>query len=416
MGILEEYKSTKNRDILLNASIKMIKDKYNISISDAVLSKIINNIISVISNDAILLNTSVKLSELNNLTLVKIKDFVGRQIKPDKETSEINQITIQTQANITEAPQPSLTPENQSQVIQNTLPNVSIEKRISEDDELLNKLQELEEKRRVANSILLDQSVNDNSSINIFENSINTEDKSNNTIAISSITDNIYKSMVTKKPVNKKTIILNSYDRDWVNQPIRNTLQFNIDIDLQQNIIEPSKILFPTYVKELTPYINMIITDGNKVHKYTFIYHKNNGGWDEWNLVNSNPNQMYFTKKDWKITFMDFLNKDLKLGNDDIQVSEVSIYNDQDNNEGFRVKLLSDKKHHNLERIRKYDDMLLKIYSDKIVNVTVLENNDDCIVLINNDAKLKQEDFINSKLLNLKAQYFLIFSYYAKEP
>lgn len=415
MGILDEYKSPKNRDILINASLKMIKDKYNVSINDKTLDKIVNNIISVISNDAILLNISVKLIELNNLTLAKVKEFVGKQIKMDKEKSELNDIKDEQNSIVEHS-------IDTSHVIYNQYisQNDTIEQKISEDDELLNKLQELEEKRRVTNSLLLDQNKIDS----IANSSIATEEITeidDNKIALSSITEHIYKSVAAKKPIVKKTFIINSHSRDWINQPVRNILQFNISIDLQQNFIEPYKIIFPSYVKDLTPLIHMIITDGSKVYKYIFILHKNNGDWDEWVLINNHHQNVFFINNDWKITFLDFLNKDLKLGNDDIKICEVSSYTDDDDNKGFLARISFEKSNftnseYNLERIRKYDNILLKTYSNTIVNITVIANNIDTILFSNNDGMLRQEDFINSKLLNTRAQYFLIFSYYSKEP
>ena len=384
MGAIDEYKSVKNRDLLLHASVKMIKDKYNITINDPMLIKIINNIISIISNDAILINTSVKLSELNNLTLTKIKEFIGKQMKEveAKENTEENISTLEKQ-------------------------------KISEDDELLNKVQELEEKRRMANSLLLDAETDQPVAQGTTEP---PEDNFN----IASIKEQIYKTVIektmTKKPVQKKTFIIGSNSRDWVNQPQRHILQFNIGIDLQQNVVEPVKILFPKHVKHLTPYVNMVITDALKVQKYTYILHKNNGDWDEWILINNTDQPILFTHNDWKITFYDFLNKDLKLGNDDIKICEVSKYNED---EGFSLKIVLEKKHYayfeyNLQSIKQNDDLVLNTFTNQYVNVRVLENNIEVIVIAN-DGSLRQEDFINSKLLNIRAQYFMVFSYYSKD-
>lgn len=410
MGILDDYRSPKNRGLLLNASIKMIKDKYDLVMNDDVLKKIVGNVISVISNDAILLNTSIKLPELNNMTLIKIKEYIGKQIKLEtvKEEDDMQ--------------------ENAIPIHEDTKINI----KLSEDDELLNKMKELEEKRRLAN-ILLDQNTVDDikdadvqSAYEQAPQQMPQQAQQRTDMKIA--TDHIYKAISERSRKTKKTFIVNSHDRDWVNQPARNILQFNIALDLQNNVVEPCKILFPKHVKDSTPYVNMVITDGMRVQKYNFILYKNNGDWDEWTLVSEHTDQpLYFTHNNWKITFYDFLHKELKLGNDDIRITEVSKYTTDtkpddseagDAGEAFACKLMLEKKHYayfeyRLQSIRKYDDLLLKTFSNNIAKVRVVENNIETIML--SGSNLKQGDFINSKLLNCRAQYVMIFTYYSKD-
>ena len=412
MGILDDYKSVKNRTLIFQASIKMIKDKYGISVNDVILSKIADNVISVISNDAILLNTPIKLNELNNLTLTKIKEYIGKQIKTDDVHEQREQ-----RDQIEQGEKGEQVPTNENDM---GVPKLSI--KLSDDNELLNRMKTLEEKRRLS-SIVGEQ--------NLLKLEENTPQLAN-TIAVAdvpevqpivlpTITEHIYKA-VTDKGKNKKTFIIGSYDRDWVNQPVRNVLQFNIGLDLQTNVVEPLKILFPKFVKELTPYVNMVITDGIRVQKYNYIFYKNNGDWDEWTLISEHiEKEIDLTRNNWKISFYDFLHKELQLGNDDIKIAEVSKYVDTDNSydcDVFACKIMLEKKHYayyeyDLQSIRKYDDILLKTYSNDIVRVKVIENNISTIMLSKDG--LKAEDFINSKLLNCKSQYVMMFSYYAKD-
>jgi hypothetical protein len=392
MGIFDEYKSIKNRDLIFNAATKMIKDKFNININNDTLLKLINNIISVISNDAILLNKHMKLTEYNNLTLAKIKEYIGKQIHKDNDLQK---------------------PKDD-------------DSKIYDDDELLSKVQELEEKRRVSSTIL--SNITDENIKAVSENLEKVDVL--NSIDNDFIFDNIitdteskfifnnqkHKSLLynTKKYRVKKTFMINTFDRDWILQPLRNTLQFKISIDLQLNIVEPLKILFPLNVKTLTPYVNMLLTDSLKLQKYIFLFNKNIGDWDEWILIdNQNVQPINVSHNEWKITFTDFINKELRLGSDDIIVTEISNFG----KEGYCAKISFDKNYDYLQNsIKSFDYILLKTFSSNFVNVMVLDNKIDTLILSNNNDTLKQEDFINSKILNYKAQYFIFFSYYSKEP
>ena len=70
MAIIDEFKSEKNRDLIIHASNKMLLDKYKLSLKVEILTNIINTIISSMSKDAILMNNTVKLMELNNIYII----------------------------------------------------------------------------------------------------------------------------------------------------------------------------------------------------------------------------------------------------------------------------------------------------------------------------------------------------------
>ena len=80
MGVIDEYKQEKNKKIIITASKKMIEDKYKINIDDKDLLIIINNIITSICNDAMLMKNIGKLIELNTITLTKVKDYIEKYI------------------------------------------------------------------------------------------------------------------------------------------------------------------------------------------------------------------------------------------------------------------------------------------------------------------------------------------------
>ena len=80
MTIIDDFKSEQNRNIIFQASNKMLLDKYKLSLNNVVLTNIINAIISSMSKEAILMNNTIKLMELNTITLAKMKDYVIKNI------------------------------------------------------------------------------------------------------------------------------------------------------------------------------------------------------------------------------------------------------------------------------------------------------------------------------------------------
>ena len=81
MAIIDEFKSEKNRSLIIQASTKMLFEKYNLSLYADVLQNIIQAIITAMSKDAVLMNNTVKLMELNTITLAKMKDYITKNIE-----------------------------------------------------------------------------------------------------------------------------------------------------------------------------------------------------------------------------------------------------------------------------------------------------------------------------------------------
>jgi hypothetical protein len=483
MSIIDEFKGEKNRNLIIQASNKMLLDKYNLSLRTDLLISIINTIIASMSKDAILMNNTIKLMELNTITLAKMKDYVIKNIDNINAANAAN--AANANIDITERNEGS--ERNESNIVNNDiaistnllqavqLPQaaqaVQAVQNYNEDygynktdvltnEELLIRVKEYEHKRIISNTIFANIENNiDISSTANAANAANTANTANtaNANIIPEIMEKVLTSINTNTntEINKKTLIINSFSRDWINNPNRNKLTFTINIDLQSNIIEPLKILFPKYVKELTPYIILVITDNHKTFKYTFLYSKASGKWDIWKLVNNDNNInncINLTNKSWKIKFLDYLNNDLNLGNDDIKISQINdykmstydnnninvetnidnilmSYNDpnnltKDNIADTKLNMyeinidysnLLEYDEYKLDIISKYDYMQLKTYSNKYVNIKVIDvNNDMGKIIILNETKLMKEDFINSSLLNYGAQYSIILTYYPR--
>jgi len=480
MSIIDEFKGEKNRNLIIQASNKMLLDKYNLSLRTDLLISIINTIISSMSKDAILMNNTIKLMELNTITLAKMKDYIMKNIDNiNAANSTNNNIDITERhdnniaisaisaisANSVQSSQESQAAQ-EAQSTQNYNEEYIYNKTdILTNEELLIRVKEYEHKRIISNSILaniennlvISSTDNNVANASVANANINAANAANAANIIPEIMEKVLTSINTNvnTEINKKTLIINSFSRDWINNPNRNKLTFSVNIDLQNNIIEPLKVLFPKYIKDITPYIILVITDNHKTFKYTFLYSKTSGKWDIWKLVNKDNNinnYINLTNKSWKIKFLDYLNNELNLGNDDIKISQINDYkmSTYDNNNinvetnidnilmsyDDRNNLPKDNKadaklnmyeinidysnlleydEYKLNIVSKYDYMQLKTYGNKYVNIKVIDvNNDMGKIIILNETNLIKEDFINSSLLNYGAQYSIILTYYPR--
>jgi hypothetical protein len=456
MTIVDDFKSEQNRNIIFQASNKMLLDKYKLSLNSGVLINIINTIISSMSKDAILMNNTIKLMELNTITLAKMKDYVIKNIDAINAANAANAVNADIDNskvfNEVASVASASSVASVASAVSNLDNGVSISVEAENDyktelltnEDLLIRVKEYENKRNISNSVLANIANNNDIPPPPDANAANAA----NMNIIPEIIEKVYASMNTNTSVifNKKTLVIHSYSRDWANCPRRNKLSFTINIDLQNNIIEPLKILFPKYVKDITPYIILVITDNHKTFKYHFLYSKSSGKWDIWKLINKDNNinnNINLANKNWKISFLDYLHNELNLGTDDIKVSQINDYkmNTYDNNISIDTNIdnilmpsdyikeasssfyeinidysnLLEYDEYNLNTISKYDYMQLKTYGGKYVNVKVIDVNSDIgKIIISNENNLAKEDFINSSLLNYGAQYSLILAYYPK--
>ena len=273
-------------------------------------------------------------------------------------------------------------------------------------------------------------------------NNVNVE----NLETIAYIIEKMESIMNNKKNINYKTLIINSYNRDWTIYNNRNNLSLSVNIDLTKNIIEPKKLLMPKYVKNITPYINMTINDGKKTQKFQFIlsntacrdaggdYTNYNGNWDTWSIMNGEletiNNIIQLNNKEWVISFTDFLNNELDLGSDCINIVRITkTFDDNQYNiltEKTDIMLFNG---HQLNLINKYDNILLKTGDDndiilKVIeinnnNITVLydkndKKNESTLVALDNTDITELTDITEAYLLNYKAQYSIILSYHSR--
>ena len=407
MGVIDDFKQEKNRKSIIIASEKMIKDKYNITIDNEELINIINGIVLSICNDAILIKNVVKLIELNTIALTKIRDYI--EIKIVRKTEEVlyhQEIPIE------------------KELINNKF----------ETEELLSKVLELEEKRKTVNSlvnleqikeaddhIISNNSIDANTTNTIFSpyTVINTASNpaNDNIELVAYIIEKMESIINNKKNIGYKNLIINSYNRDWTIYNDRNNLSLSVNIDLNKNVIEPKKLLMPKYIKNITPYITMTINDGKKSQKFQFIIGDSSYGcWDTWVIINNERdnlnNIISLNNKDWVITFTDFLNTELNLGNDNINISRISkAFEDN------QYIITIDKKdiflynEYYLEYLNKYDNILLKTCDDEDISLKIIEIIDNTITVFSDKNII---DYTDATLLNYKAQYTIVLTYNSK--
>jgi hypothetical protein len=471
MAIIDEFKSDKNRSLIIQASTKMLLDKYRLSLNAETLTNIMNAVISAMSKDAILMNNTIKLMELNTITLAKMKDYIIKNIDRIRNDGFINDneesVANASVASAASAASAMASSANDTMGIASvaSIANAATDYKeensfnkgdILSNEELLIRVKEYENNRAISSTMLA--SVSGVSSGTNIDNTASAATQATNILP--EMMEKVLTSINTF--INKKTLVINSFSRDWINNPKRNQLSFTVNIDLQSNIIEPLKILFPRYVKDITPYIVLVITDNHRTFKYNFLYSKSSGKWDIWELMGGDTadkksninNSINLVNKTWKIHFLDYLNNELNLGKDDIKISQINDYqmNYGDNTsmdtniDTILLSPLSQSPQHNLkkdaerqdakrrqsfyeinidysnqleyddynlETVSKYDYMLVKTYKNNYVNIKVLEVNNDLgkIIVLNSDG-LSKDDFVNSSLLNYGAQYSLILTYY----
>uniref|UniRef100_A0A6C0K8E0 Uncharacterized protein n=1 Tax=viral metagenome TaxID=1070528 RepID=A0A6C0K8E0_9ZZZZ len=487
MAIIDEFKSDKNRSLIIQASTKMLLDKYRLSLNAETLINIMNAVISAMSKDAILMNNTIKLMELNTITLAKMKDYIIKNIDRIRNDGFINDNeeniagamgavasmgavgTVANAANATETASGASTNSDTMSVANAASAATDYKEEYSfnkgdilSNEELLIRVKEYENSRAISATMLAStaNAANSANAANI-DNTVSGASVANaaqGTTQAANILPEMMEKVLTSINtfINKKTLVINSFSRDWINNPKRNQLSFTVNIDLQSNIIEPLKILFPRYVKDKTPYIVLVITDNHRTFKYNFLYSKSSGKWDIWELMGGDTtdkksninNSINLANKTWKIHFLDYLNNELNLGKDDIKVSQINDYHmNYCNNTSMDTNidnilmpltqlsphnLTKDAKRrqsfyeinidysnqleyddYNLDTVSKYDYILAKTYNNNYVNIKVLEVNNDLgkIIVLNSDG-LSKDDLNNSSLLNYGAQYSLILTYY----
>lgn len=449
MGVVDDFKSEKNKDMIILAAEKMLKDKYAIVIEREELKAIINSVSFTICSDVVLIKSVVKIMELNTIALAKVKEYIDNREREREKNDNVPDINNDTQ-------------------IQSVATDEEIAKYNSE--ELLTKVLQLEEKRNAINALASTQM--NKGDLNQGLSSITGADpqkvsqvsqlsqlsqvsqRSHDNTNMYAIIEKLDDVINRKKYINYKSLVINSYNRDWINYPLRNKLSLSVNIDFNKNLIEPDKLLLPKNIKTKTPYITMIISDGKQSQKFQFIASTAastaSNTWDTWVLLNSDReysrNIILLNNKNWHISFTDYLNKDLDMGRDCIKISKIrddkkdednedeedEDEEDEDDDDGdddggedddesnnyYNIVISNKKKGiresgYDLNLVNKYDTLLLGSVDGINIPIKVLDINSNTMK-VGIDKKFVINTRNNYYLLNYKAQYTIILTYYSK--
>ena len=205
----------------------------------------------------------------------------------------------------------------------------------------------------------------------------------------------------------------------------------------------------------------MTINDGKKTQKFQFILSvpsapdaataasagttkadvvATGGNWDIWVIMNNEletvNNIVLLNNKEWVISFTDFLNNELDLGSDCININRVTktFKDNQFNIITEKTDMLTFNGYH-LDLINKYDNILLKTSDDNDILLNVIEIDDNNITVLYNKHKDNKDDkddkdagrifepgepgwditdITEAYLLNCKAQYSIILAYHSR--
>ena len=361
---MNHYKSDRNTSALVIASAKMLKDKFDLSLSEDNIRDIVKNVSSDIISNKTIINKS--LHELNNLTLLKIRN-IYQSNKPKSNEEAINDSNGSNGSNA----------------------------ELLDDDLISSRLKELEIRRQIIPTY--------------SDNEKDSSPKSVYTAPIlkpNPISITIPSTIENKKKY--KTFIINSINRDWEKNSIRNNIKFNITLDFTNNVVFPQCICFPKFVKNLSPYVLMNICDGvsNVYISFTCSQSSSQSKWDVWTPVDDVEN-IALSNKTWLIRFFDFTNNELDLGKDAQNILQVTA--DGDN---FHVNISPTDNQYEIGDLIKIKTYSGNYVTKKIINY--VDDNDKVITICNDSNQLTLDDFINSKIMNLSDQYSFIIKYHYK--
>jgi hypothetical protein len=358
------YVSDENQIFLKKASNIMLFDKFQLQLSDDHLQKDIEKISNQVLEEYKDSNLRLKLNELNNITLSKIRDLY----KADRA---------------------------------GTTDTVESKEEVFDQDLIHHKLKELELRRQLIPEYSSDNSYSSSSNTSYVASSTNVS----SALAASQV--NPTPISITLPPgfhdkVSFKTFIISSINRDWEKNPMRNNIKCNISVDTSNNNFYPHCICFPKHVKDMTPYVLMSISDGIKNVYYSLTCTNSNGKWDIWSTVD-NIEKIGLTNNRWSIKFFDFTNRELDLGEDGINIVEVSNTNDKNT---FYLKTSTRNDNFDVGDIINIRTNDLKHIFKKITAI-----DEHGIHIFDETSNLSQTDFLNSKILITKKQYSIIIKY-----
>ena len=244
--------------------------------------------------------------------------------------------------------------------------------------------------------------INSNGNGNINTN-INTNSNSNTNgngneiynYNINDYDDDYKLSSSTNIKYVKNDNLSNNNGRSFIINTIKNN--FNIINKYTNYKIYPSYLCIPSIIKKNTPYIIIGIMDEHTNITYTFILDKIGDTWDIWKPVNDNYINININSSQWNILLYDYNNNYLDLKQYYVNILEILEINNS-----YKIKVSNP----NLFNI---NDNIKIIFNNNIITDNTIINKDNENNIYININNIKIDQFINSKIYNLKFQISIIF-------
>lgn len=389
---MDKYQDIANLSILKKACSKMLQEKYNKRITQKDLDVLISSVAREVDEEYTEMN--LKLSEINNITLSKIKKRYELESQASTEHSLQPLQTLQTlhdthtlQYKLYSQASQSQQSQQASQASQSQQSQQSSQALQILDDDLINyKLKELETRRQIIPTYVEENP-------ETLQREVQNLTYKSNPISIT------IPPSANDRP-NYKSFIINSLNRDWCKFPNRNLVKFNVSLDLDKNTFYPHCVCFPSFVKNATPYVIINLSDGVKNIMYTFTCSSILGNWDTWHPIN-NVEKIGLEKSVWTIKIYDFTNKELQLGKDSIDVVQASMVQDTF---VLKTSMIDDE-------LIAGDIIHIKCYNSTIVSKYVLQYSKEPREITIDTKDIDIDDFINAKVLVIKNQFSFIVKY-----
>jgi len=209
----------------------------------------------------------------------------------------------------------------------------------------------------------------------------------------------------TKQPIQISTNYTPRY-KTFIINTFKNNFKINSSIDINTFIIYPCCISVPIEIKNKTPYIILSINDGVKFNNYTYkplsIY---NATWDIWKPITKDYIDLTLNTNNWNISFYDFLYNPIELNDYIVIIDDVL-----ENTNSFSIN--TNKNHYfNInDKIK-----IIKKNNEYIENKIISDSNSDSNRLFIQKLDMNINDFINSKIINIKHHISITFKYHLKQ-
>lgn len=382
---MENFRQVKNLLFVKMACNRMLMDKYNIQLADEKLTDLINKVTSLVETEN--KNSSLTLNELNNITLSKIRGIYEKY--SEKENSRAAPV-----------PKAIPVPKTSAANINEEIPKEDFQNKFLDEDMINFKVRELEKSRQVVPTF--------SSEINHNQQTPSADEEDN--IAEYSASKNVPISFTMTPMVNKtqtyKQIQINSISRNWLLHKERNNINITVAVKLDNHILFADTLCLPSFVADMTPCVTMHISDGHDKISYIFTCSQRNGAWDSWNTVAS-AESIDLRHRIWSIELYDMCGRKLCMGCDCFNILEI-----EKNEGGYKIKIPKQE-----IPFRVGDTICIHTSKATDIYETILQVTDDgCVLHITSNNNINIQDFIDSVILNVNAQFSFMIKYHIDMP